>query len=168
MAATGYRRFTVITDAIQELVDIGLLATQKHGSGKTDYRATPLSTKFRTWAGITPNTTTIHRTSTVDTKGIQLTDTDYRNWVTEGDVILQHFGSPSRFRRLEGKPEEKTLRLWIAEHGQMAAEDALSAYCRDNKAAFGRIGSKEEVVDFVHRRGAYLRAEAEAERLQAA
>ena len=167
MVATGYRRFTVITDAIQELADIGLLATQKHGSGKTDYRTTPLSTKFRTWADNNPKYLSTHRSSNVLTKCKQLTDPEFQSWISIADGILKAFGSRSCFRRLEGKPEEKTLRLWIAKHGRMAAEEALRAYCRDNKAAFGRIG-KEEVVDFVHRRGAHLRAEADAERVEKA
>jgi hypothetical protein len=155
MAATGYSRFTVITDAIQELVDIGLLATQKHGSGKTDYRATPLSTKFRTWADNSPKYLPTHRTRIVLTNCKQCSDQVYKSWTSIGDNILKAFGSWSCFRRLEGKPEEKTLRLWIAEHGPMVTEDALRAYCKDNKSSFGLIG-REEVIDFVHQRNKYL------------
>ena len=166
--STGCGRFETITDAIQELVDIGLLATQKHGSGKTDYRATPLSRKFRTWAGNNPKYLLHHRTSNALAKREQLTDSDYQSWVSIADGILKAHGSWSCFRRLEGKPEEKTLRFWVAEHGYELAYEALRAYCRDNKAAFGRIGGKEEVLDFVHRRGTYLTTEVEAERVEVA
>jgi hypothetical protein len=162
--ATGCGRFETITNAIQELVDIGLLAIQKHGSGDTDYRATPLSSKFRTWADNNPKYLSHHRTGITLAKREQLSDEDYQSWTSMADGIIKAFGSWQSFRRLKDKPEEKTLRFWIAEHGDETAYEALRAYCRDNKSAFGRIG-KEEVLDFVHRRGAYLPTEAEAERV---
>ena len=167
MAATGYSRSGTITDAIQELVDIGLLAVQTHGRGATDYRATPLSTKFRTWTEdhkyLSP-----HRTSILPTNCRHMSDQDYKIWVHTADRIIGTYGSWSHFWHLEGKPEETTLRFWIAKHGDEAAYEALRAYCRENKAEFGRIGRKDEVLDFVHQRATYLTTEAEAERVEVA
>jgi hypothetical protein len=49
LGMTGYGDFKAIKAAIEELQSIGILATQKHGSRRTTFRATPLDPVFRRW-----------------------------------------------------------------------------------------------------------------------
>jgi hypothetical protein len=171
-AGTGIKHRGTITRAIQELRDIGLLEVQTHGRGKTDYRAIPLSGKFRAWQGKPPHTPLLpHHTSNMVQKVNHRDDTDltveklYIVWVRHADYTLEGFGCAPCFDSIAGSPEEKTLRLALAEHGGVKMMDALTAYCKENGEPSWNVLNKAK--DFIHRRNHYLEVKKDAQEVQA-
>ena len=164
-AMTGYADFEPIKTAIEELQSIGILATQKHGNGRTTFRATPLDPAFKLWletgkradpahGNPVQNTGTVHL-SLLGGFGSSVSDDDLAKWCAGAGRVMKDFHSyPEEFLwKLTGKPELETLRLWLAGKPTELTLHALRIFARTERSK----GTEDACRRFVHARNRYLK-----------
>jgi hypothetical protein len=174
LGMTGYSDFKPIKTAIQELQSIGILATQKHGSRRTTFRATPLDPAFKLWLETGKPADSAHgnpvqNTGTVDHSlkgsGVSLSDDDLAKWCAAADRVMKDFHSyPEEFLwKLKGKPELETLRRWLAGKPRDLTLQALRIFARTERSK----GTEDACRRFVHARNRYLKLAKESPTLPA-
>jgi hypothetical protein len=161
---TGCADFKPIKTAIEELQSIGILATQKAGSRRTTFRATPLDPAFKLWLETGKRADLAHgnpvqNTGTVDLSlkgsGDSVSDEELQSWCSAADRVMKDFHSYSEesLWKLKGKPELETLRRWLAGKPRDLTLQALRIFARTERSK----GTEDACRRFVHARNRYLK-----------